>query len=346
MIRSFTVEGFRGFERFELRGLGRINLLVGANNSGKTSLLEALELFGGGGSSADLWRILQRRGEATSTDAVLRAQVAHLFFGHTPRVGSAIRLKATGESLGAPYLQLFPDQSEERVLSVEIVRDEVPDGPDEWYISGPEWRLPLTVGLEAIPPRGLAFDPDAPPVVFIGSRSVDPSRLSDLLGEVLLTPEEGLLTEALRTIEPGFERIATVPTGRSGRTGIVVKLRDVPKRVPIGNLGDGLWRLAAIALSLIAARGGLLLIDEIDTGLHHSVMDQMWRLVQASAKRLDVQVFATTHSRECYESLAIICSDEPHDEVSIQRIEARSSRAVAFTEPQIRIAAERGIEVR
>lgn len=166
----------------------------------------------------------------------------------------------------------------------------------------------------------------------------------------MLTPEEDTLLAALRTIEPGIERIAPVGMVRGsfpGRThgGVAVKLAG--QRVPIGSLGDGIWRLLGIALSLVKARGGVLLVDEIDTGLHYSVLERMWRLVHETAKRLDVQVFATTHSRDCYESLAAIAHPTAtgHD-VTIQRIERGKPLAVAFSEAEIVQAARRGIEVR
>ena len=55
-------------------------------------------------------------------------------------------------------------------------------------------------------------------------------------------------------------------------------------------------RLLALSLSLIRTEQGILLVDEIDTGLHWTVMEEMWRLVVETARRSSVQVFATTHS--------------------------------------------------
>lgn len=74
----------------------------------------------------------------------------------------------------------------------------------------------------------------------------------------------------------------------------------------------------------------------------------MWRLVYETAKRLNVQVFATTHSRDCYESLAAISRDTVAENscVTIQRIESGSETAIAFTEQEIVAAADRGIEIR
>ncbi len=63
MISSIHIEGFRGFERFDMEELGHVNLLVGTNNSGKTSLLEALHLLTSRADPRALWKILWRRGE-------------------------------------------------------------------------------------------------------------------------------------------------------------------------------------------------------------------------------------------------------------------------------------------
>ena len=63
MISSLHIEGYRGFDKFEMTDLGRVNLLVGTNNSGKTSVLEAIYLPISAGDPVSLWQLLWRRGE-------------------------------------------------------------------------------------------------------------------------------------------------------------------------------------------------------------------------------------------------------------------------------------------
>ena len=125
----------------------------------------------------------------------------------------------------------------------------------------------------------------------------------------------------------------------------MLKLREVADRIPIGSLGDGMWRMLGLALAISNADGGVLLVDEIDTGLHHTVMEDMWRMVSERAAALSVQVFATTHSRDCYESLAAI-AESGAGGVTIQRIERSRGEAVSFIDRAIVAAAERNIEVR
>jgi predicted ATPase len=191
-------------------------------------------------------------------------------------------------------------------------------------------------------------DTDRVRVEMLNTGALDDDQAVKLLDKFILTPEESTLIEALRSIEPTIERIASASSEQGGRSSIFVKCAGIDERIPIGSMGDGIWRLLGIALSLVATRSGVLLIDEIDTGLHYSVMETMWKLVRETAERLDIQVFATTHSRDCYEALAAISREDAgeNSEVTIQRIEKGKPRAVAFTERKIVIAARRGIEVR
>lgn len=128
----------------------------------------------------------------------------------------------------------------------------------------------------------------------------------------------------------------------------MVKCAGVEARVPIGSLGDGIWRMLGLILTLVRSEGGVVLIDEIDTSLHFSVMSNMWKLVFETAKRLNVQVFATTHSNDCWISLAELARENvsSDSEITIQRIERGKPQTVAFTEQEIVIAASRAIEVR
>jgi predicted ATP-dependent endonuclease of OLD family len=109
-----------------------------------------------------------------------------------------------------------------------------------------------------------------------------------------------------------------------------------------------MWRMMALAIAIAHCKSGVLLVDEIDTGLHYTVMANMWRLIFGAARELDVQVFATTHSSDCIRSLAELCYQETDvaDNVTLQRIERGRNKAVPYTAAEIEVAAEKHIEVR
>jgi len=99
---------------------------------------------------------------------------------------------------------------------------------------------------------------------------------------------------------------------------------------------------------LIQASGGTLLIDEIDTGLHHTVLRDMWKLVVQTAVKHDIQVFATTHSLDCINNLAWMIEENPdlENEVSIQKIHNDLDHSVALGAEQIKTSVRFDMEVR
>ena len=371
MFRSVQVSGYRGFSRYEMRDLGRVNLLVGKNNSGKTSVLEALYVLGSDGDPAALWRICNRRGERLIDQNPFapnqEADVSHLFMGHDLAEGQSFRVEGKNSSAN-------------RVVTISVKetqdRGRPEEGPDllgdEEALKG--HRMMLQIRSSTFPGqqavllsrqgglrddaaefarrrgRGRANTERSANVHFISTDSLHGNDLIRHWDRIQLTADEALVLQALRFIDHSIEHIRSYGAGsvHGPRGGFIVKRRGDAVPVPLGSLGDGAWRMLTLAVILTQCAGGMLFIDEIDTGLHYTVMADMWRLIHASAKQFNVQVFASTHSYDCVQSLSTICrsDDEAAGEVSIQRIEANKSVAIAFSEAEIQTAAERHIEIR
>ncbi|MFB2878741.1 AAA family ATPase [Floridanema aerugineum] len=367
MLKSLKIENFRCFPSFELNPLGRVNLLVGTNNSGKTSILEAIQLLCSR-ASLETWRdIIINRGEYIVLTEVTEERVwqrgglqreldvRHLFYGHEIDIGSTLSISGKNDSddenlvisiESKPNSELnLSEDLQEIVLHIKWLGKEKDSFP-----------LPLSsnLGIPVDYARRFRRDPKNHLVKtqFVTSSSLTTEKMIELFDQVVLQPEEALITQALNTIEPSIERIASFSAEKyrilGSRSGFVVRLTNSNQRIPIGSMGDGIWRILGLTLALVNARNGVLLVDEIDTGLHFSAMSDMWKLIWKTAKDLNVQVFATTHSSDCWKSLdAIANSENPsEDGITIQRIERDKSSSIVFNERQIVIAAERGIEVR
>src|SRR3954470_7737624 len=123
MWRRLIVDNFRALEHFEMEGLGRINLLVGTNNCGKTSVLEAVHLLSARGEPGALRSSLSRRGERIwdNPEARSEAAVCHLFFGREIKLGSQFSLRG--------YNDAAPASLTARVVEPKSSEDE--DAPDE-----------------------------------------------------------------------------------------------------------------------------------------------------------------------------------------------------------------------
>lgn len=375
MIRSIKIHGYRGFRDLALENLGQINLLVGKNNSGKSSVLEALQLLAAGVDPTALLGVIQKRGEQRALDAVPgRAvspefDVCHLFNGHEIAPGLSFTVSTANDVPGrAIEYKIVEAKPDENIPLFSTLAGDEGVGSRLGFtitarvlgvkseISTPV--IPLTLGgtlkIETFQLlNNMVRSVEPINVQYISTESFALPQLLQIWNKITLTPEEERATEALRALDRNIERISPVANlqmyyGGIQRSGFKVKMSNFKEPVPIGSLGDGVWRMLSLAFAMSRAKDGLVLVDEIDTGFHYTVMDSVWNLVSQAASDLNVQVFATTHSNDCINSLASLCDVDPKamSRITIQRLEPEKNRAVRYTESQIAAAAKQRIEIR
>jgi hypothetical protein len=370
MISSISIRGYRGFEQFEMPDLGRINLLVGTNNSGKTSILEVVSLLESAGDLTRLWNILWRRGERTirtlppldeknpAPRPVAEADLVHIFHGHEIHSGTRLSIRAKNESPEKSLDLEVRELSASETFDPQFVddSDNSPLPRMALHMTGnPSPAIPLVVlsrnfGI----PSGQLRRANRPQskLQFISTDSSSADEVMAAWNTVALKPEEKLVLQALQALDSNIQGIALQARtpqfwGQGNRGGFIVKLKSVEQPVPIGSMGDGIWRMLALSIAIAQSKGGTLLVDEIDTGLHYTVMSKMWNLIYNAAKEFNVQVFATTHSYDCVYSLAQICPDaDSANKITVQRIEANKHQSVPYDQEEITVAAAREIEVR
>lgn len=101
--------------------------------------------------------------------------------------------------------------------------------------------------------------------------------------------------------------------------------------VPVGLLGDGVGRLFSLALAMFEARGGLILVDELENGLHHTVLGPVWQRLQILAKACDVQLIVTTHSSECLSAAMRAFHGSSPEDLAIHRLDERYGKPFVAT---------------
>jgi AAA15 family ATPase/GTPase len=358
MLKSLKIKNFRCFEEFDLPQFGRVNLLVGKNNSGKTSVLEAIHILDSF-SLLPFIEAIERRGEYSNNTKEKKDiyGIKHLYSGHHFSPDKNINISGkVDDGYNSFELSFFDDWDDDK--KVEIM-----ENPDldffknrlefKWS-SSDDSRTGYAIPFSTNIPTDLSsfdqfIDSTDRRSMFITLPSMKTIRTIELFNQIVITPLEEILYDALRFIEPKIERIAPTTIQGSDKEqhgGFVVAIDG--KRVPIGSMGDGIWRMLEITLAMVNIPGGTLLIDEIDTGLHFSVMIDLWKLICKTAEKLDIQVFATTHNSDCWKSLAEVANsdDIASDDITIHRIERGKKASIVFNEQEMAIAAERDIEVR
>ncbi|TYT69133.1 ATP/GTP-binding protein [Microcystis aeruginosa] len=380
MLQSLKIEGFRGFQSFEMANLGRINLLVGKNNSGKTSILEAIQFLYVQNNLDIFLETISYRGEFSWSESNRTKvfEICHLFPGHEIIPSKEIIIIGSREShqesvtisvKSIPIqLSLFSDKNDD--LNNDNIFDD-----EEWnkLLLSIRWsQSQKPIELELLANGTLARDSirrmaslsrishkigidNKIELRFLTPFSLTSSDMAALFDNIVLSPLEDLIIESLKIIEPKIERIASIGSGKYStannlgvRGGFLIKIKNHDQPIPIGSLGDGFWRMLGLVLAMVNLENGILLVDEIDSGLHFTVMTDMWKVVWETAKKLNIQVFATTHSQDCWQSLAELITEEKitDNEITIQRIDRDKEKAVSFNTRQIYLASERDIEVR
>lgn len=376
MLSTIELENYRRFEKYRLTGLSRVNLLVGKNSCGKSSVLEAVHLLASGGDPAAVATTAWRRGELAAvydsdsqSPARMNLDLVHLFHGHKFQPGAYFTLRSDDfpgeltvrvvDSNDPEFADLETGFRQKLLYPMEIDKERPAlairfEGTKHRTAGGiPEFPAGIdgTVSPDLLT-RYLREQDETTAVHFLAPDSLDPRLLAPMWDDALRNRREGEVIEAMRILEPGLVNLfflsAGGPSQSRGLGDILLDFGSPHKRVPIGTHGEGMRRLLALALSLIQARNGVLLVDEIDTGLHYSIMGDVWRLVTEVARRSNVQVFATTHSSDCVRGLAWLCENHPdlRSEVSLQKIEPELEEAVALDAEGIMLAVNRGLEVR
>ncbi|AVQ89001.1 hypothetical protein C7R88_16990 (plasmid) [Plesiomonas shigelloides] len=322
MLQHIKIRNFRSFKKLDITGLGRINLISGKNNAGKTALLEAFQLHVSNFSPNAIYSILSEREEffskKTSRDDL--SPLKHFYYGHTidstntPLVIESNidkqELQFGTSSLikeGDKYLRQYD------IIDIEDAKALTYDTPEDSHIfcvstlHGTKSVGPLlnTDSLRRNIGRSQRFIQDDAKINFVPSGNINPETLSELWDRISLTDLEEHVVSGLQIIEPRITGITFVQasTRISGRVPIV-RLSHLYEPVTLRSLGDGMTRICHIILSLVNSENGILLIDEFENGLHWSVQEKIWKVIFELSIKHNIQVIATSHSRDCIASFS------------------------------------------
>jgi ABC-type transport system involved in cytochrome c biogenesis ATPase subunit len=370
MLNSIVIRNFRALADFEAFKLGRINLIVGKNNAGKSSVLEALRIYAGHANKALLDNIALSHDETLQDLFTGRHFPVDDDWDHAIKIGDPSNT-ASMLLIRHGYATEVEERTEENGTTITqwrvkpVSKTEAPTFEGSLmqvlYVMEQARAFP-TIFLDS--DRYLSHGTVPPtPCGIVHTQWLSMDELADGWDRIVFTEHEDIVRRALKIITPEFENLTFVriddgpldplkprpPLRRSAK----VKLSNTTTPVALKSLGDGMQRILQIALKLVSARGGFLLIDEFENGLHYSVQENVWTLLFEMAAQLDIQVFATTHSWDCIESFAKVAHARQDTEGVLFRV-GRSVRtsdrgrviATVFDEEALYNITQSDVEVR
>ena len=199
----------------------------------------------------------------------------------------------------------------------------------------PEGEIQREVGHTQDVPMGIFLHTHAKPL------KEDAERFSDIDARGGIGP----LVETLTILEPRLRRLAVHVIG-----GVPMVNADIglPQMIPVPLMGEGIGRLLSMLLAIYYAQDGVVLIDEVENGIHHSALQMAWRALFHAATSAQVQLFCTTHSWECVRAAEAAASAEPDFDFSFTRLERldASITAIQYSHAMLKNALEMDLEVR
>jgi AAA15 family ATPase/GTPase len=335
MLDSLEIQNYRNFKHLRIEKLGRVNLIIGKNNTGKTSLLEAVSILVKQNDLDWLYTILENRREHFEDEDMPSQQriknIAHLFYKRQPaftRENAIIINATTSQLLKSFVLYLSAYKEVENMVdapqdiidsfgSMFTKREDIEpnesgkfgikfiiDGKSSFKTFSRETILDMLEDL-----KGNTNTNNI--IKFVTTNNQDEPYLFELWQDTQLTESESEVIDALQIFNSQTEKIERIGFATKDKNNYsIVKLKSIANPVPLRSMGDGINRILTIILSMVNCKDGYLLIDEFDNGLHVSVQKQLWEIVFYLANKLNIQVFATTHSNDTIKAFQMIANSQ------------------------------------
>lgn len=289
MISDIKISNFRGIGDLELTGLKRVNLIIGGNNVGKTSLLEAIVA----GAAPGVVKLLPGLFRANS------GKVAKRYFKWLLRDReslSVIKIDGPGRRIElamTSVASLVPKPGDDDVQEHGGIRF--------WHQGKKSYFKTRVVSVQ---------------------HRAEDSIISNFADAVRSPENEKRMESLLNKLDP---RIKSARLDLIDQDQVISLDVGLSERVPLSQLGQGTYRVMSMLADIMGSKPDLFLIDEIENGIHYTALPKIWRALAEIAEALDVQIFATTHSKECLAAAERVFFDEdPEDKRELAVIQLMS----------------------
>ena len=288
-IKNIEIKNFKCFDNFKAEGFGRVNLIGGKNNVGKSTLLEALYINLNGSNTNwflnSIFEIIRKRDNFFVAHSAKSAfnffKTAFAFktmMSKDYKNDTQNNINTNQNEVSFSFLEKFSGTSISYVINKKSSEENISliDFKD-LFNDAKRYNTDCTVHF--LRPIGLSN-------VFIEEYYANVQKLE----------AESRLDESLNIFDNKIKKFKIINSEP--------QVLQNDEYISITQLGDGTKKLINIFISIYSANNSILLIDELDNGIHYSHLDKLWEIILTISKEQNVQVFATTHSKECIESYA------------------------------------------
>lgn len=339
--KKINIQGFRGIKHAEIEDLSMVNIFLGQNNSGKTSLLESIFVLTGLNSPVLVLTIDSIR------NLVHNEENDFSFIFHNLDYNSRLILSGEmHERQTFRKLTILPKNTDSKkkitntqassISSTTTTTPSTTISTENSTISAPESNIPSLVNalefkaeFETFQQQkgeyisSLAYNKTAVGVEFttvpdskkylndfnalyLGVNFKSDNTLFKRLEKLIIDKKKDEIIDSLKLIE---KRILDITSFSNGMIYLDIGAKSM---IPSNLMGDGFLKYLSVLINIHEVKDGIMLIDEIDNGLHFKALKNLWAILLSSAEKYKTQLFITTHSKEALIYLKEILEQEEY----------------------------------
>ncbi|SFV56550.1 FIG00565050: hypothetical protein [hydrothermal vent metagenome] len=284
-IKNIEIKNFKCFEDFKAEGFGRVNLIGGKNNVGKTAFMEACYINSHNNTSYAIGNIIFDRYQLDFFSKLIK-------------------------EMGTKYIFNFIEKEAEKFSAINLKSNLC----TKTIFYQKEDFFNNSVMDENIE--------------FFSSIKAGNSDLDDWYSKIIENKLEAIIDDSLKNFDDSLESFRMIKSEPK------CSKKSDGKFYNLNEFGDGLAKFIALnCLFLSLNNGGIVFIDEIENGIHYTNLDKLWEIILTISKQQNVQVFATTHSKECIESYARVAKRLEDKEITFIELCKREEEIKAFVYP-------------
>jgi len=356
MITGLEFQNFRGFTELSISPLKQINLITGANNTGKTGILEGLFLLFNG--NQPLWPMHSLPGIFRSSLAGQPNQFNQddyttfwesLFYDKQTNIEPKITAHSDRNSSFVCKLKF--QQGGIQILEEEIRNTQTIPQPQPMVVRGPQPQQPAftwTVNINGQVGVSGRPNPFAQEFIILSTRLEHPIQDADLFNQVsLMEGGEDKLLNLLRQIDPRLQKLRYAKAPRMSQP-LVYAHFGMKNAISITQTGQGFSKLFSLFCRMLLSKAKIVFIDEIENGLYYETLPEIWKGIAALAESEKIQIFATTHSRECILAAHETMKTSPNYDFALHRLQRVKGNIEAITHDKemLEAAVKSGLEIR
>lgn len=329
-LDEFNVKRFRGIKDLYISNLGNINIIVGDNNSGKTSVLEAMMLLRNTYKFSNVLKVISLRDNGFFSPFRMSPYDNFLYMFHPEEEDKRIEVDGTvagkliGMSLYGTIENVLVDMAEvrDRNRKVHGLLNEQRVVYEETETSEFQGILESHIDDKVVYEEKIAFNPFTR---LSGIKVSKPENIEmvyvaptdhingNVFSKIIKNDDyKEIVLHVIQIFDKDIEDILYLKNEQTSRPIECIKHKRLGI-MPLSTYGDGIKKVLLLANSIARATGGILLVDEIETAIHSRHYDDIFKFVIKACQQFDIQLFATTHSIEAVDGFLATQYDEEND---------------------------------